>query len=256
MSTTGISTTTKVVADTKGPSLKEASKGGNEEAPSNEMFAKKSISASMTSQDTAHESPTTAEGSLSSTSYDENNLGTGPATKTAIQLPLISWTLVENEFNTHFSRIFLGRNAKAHFDFLGEVVDGAKERWRSFQLLDALLCAVYNDPAVPTTGATRNTRRVFEHHEVFRHSVVKAIEAGYDEAYGLRKGHIHHSASNITGISCGILSDIRPPWNDFETLKLVFMSHSIEKGRERSISQSANQKRRKGFTKRKDIAGS
>ena len=177
-----------------------------------------------------------------------------PATDKTVQLPLLSWTLIENEFNVRFSKVFMGRNAKAYFDFIGDMVDGAKERWRSIQMLDALLCAVYNirPQDIPRAGH----RRLFEHHDVFRHSVLKAMEAAYDDAYGIRKGQIHPSANNVTGVSCGILCDIRAPWADADALKSVFLAHTTDSARTDGDRSSHNEsKRRKGFAKRKEIIG-
>lgn len=175
-------------------------------------------------------------------------------TNEAIQLPMISWNLIENEFNTRYSKVFFGRNAKAHFDFMNEIIEGAKERWRPLQLLDALLCAVYQKKPADH----RSYRRMFEHHDALRDSVLKALEACYDEAYGIRRGHLRPAAADIQGISYGILCDIRPPWKQFDTLKSIFLNHSID-GKDSDVVEDnrpvVDPKKRKGYMKRKEISG-
>ena len=165
-----------------------------------------------------------------------------------VQLPLISWTQIENEFNAKYAEIFLGRNAKAHFDFLNEIVDGAKERWRPIQLLDAVLCAVYEKR--PTDH--RSSRRVFEHHESFQDSILRAMECAYEEAYGMQRGKVHPAASLIKGPSCGILCDIRPPWSNFTQMRNQFLNHnpgSVE------AAMSKGSAKKKGYMKRREIIG-
>lgn len=167
-----------------------------------------------------------------------------------VQLPLISWTLIENEFNAQYTKVFLGRNSKAHFDFLNEIIDGAKERWRTVQLLDALLCLVYGSRPMDH----RSNRRIFEHHEVFRDAVLKAMEAAYDEAYGIRAGHVLPAGSVIKGISQGILCDIRPPWTDFATLRTTFLAQT-ERSAAAAGFDSEGRHKGKGFLRRQEIIG-
>ena len=193
-----------------------------------------------------------SEGALSTTSsqrQDVTSAGEGQE-GLLVQLPLISWTLIENEFNAQYTKVFLGRNSKAHFDFLNEIVDGAKERWRSVQLLDALLCLVYGSR--PTDH--RSNRRIFEHHEVFRDAVLKAMEAAYDEAYGIRAGHVLPAGSIIKGISQGILCDIRPPWTDFATLRTAFLSQTERSAASAGFDTESRHKG-KGFLRRQEIIG-
>lgn len=101
-----------------------------------------------------------------------------------MKLPRLSWAKIEEEFNARFSKIFMARNAKAHFDFLTEIVDGAKERWRSLQLLDAVLCAVYCCRPLDY----RSVRRNFEHHDAFQEAVMKAMEIAIEESLSQEKG--------------------------------------------------------------------
>ena len=193
-----------------------------------------------------------SEGALTTTSsqrQEDTSAGEGQE-GLLVQLPLISWTLIENEFNAQYTKVFLGRNSKAHFDFLNEIVDGAKERWRTVQLLDALLCLVYGSR--PTDH--RSNRRIFEHHEVFRDAVLKAMEAAYDEAYGIRAGHVLPAGSIIKGISQGILCDIRPPWTDFATLRTAFLSQTERSAASAGFDTESRHKG-KGFLRRQEIIG-
>jgi hypothetical protein len=55
-------------------------------------------------------------------------------------LTTLSWASIVDDFNSRYDEVYMNRDAKAHFDYCNEVIDGAKKRWRMLLLLDAIAC--------------------------------------------------------------------------------------------------------------------
>ena len=59
-----------------------------------------------------------------------------------IHMAQLSWSLIVRHFEERYDEVYMHRDVKAHFDFSNEVIDGAKERWRTLILLDAIACCM------------------------------------------------------------------------------------------------------------------
>jgi hypothetical protein len=54
----------------------------------------------------------------------------------------LSWAFIVNQFEEKYNDVYLGKNVKAHFDYCQDIIDGAKERWRTLLLIDAIVCSL------------------------------------------------------------------------------------------------------------------